>query len=125
MKVMIETFTPKLAKFGFCSALLAITILSLLPGDIDLPGSVWSDKISHFLAYFVVGVLYLTAYSNSTRAIVWGLVALVCWGGLIELTQGFPVIGRNGDAMDLLANGTGVVAAFVLYLGFRWVWQRF
>lgn len=102
----------------FWGAVLAVTILALLPGEY-LPGAFdWWDKAQHALAFAVLGVLGLIGYSQLITRIVMGLLL---YGAFIELAQ-FATGWRFGDWQDWLADAIGVGAA---YLGwFLWALSR-
>jgi len=78
-----------------------------------------SDKILHFVAYFVlVFLLWFTLIPESKVSwrkpkAWWILLALVCYGLMDEVLQIY--VGRNCDAPDFLANLTGAVAGLILF----------
>ncbi len=94
-----------------CLALLGV---SLGPVNAHAP---W-DKLAHFLTY---GTLGLLAYrvAPTDRSYFMHCMAIAALGAFIELVQTL-VPGRQGSALDLLANLAGVAAAATLvYLARR------
>lgn len=82
---------------------------ALVPGD-DSVGLIPWDKAKHFIVFYVLAVLASLALPRSR---LWriGLVVLA-FGGLIEILQGLPIIGRDASWFDLLADACGICAAF-------------
>jgi VanZ family protein len=90
-----------------------ITVLSLLPSH-DLPDVHVSDKVEHTLAYVALGFWFGCLVAR--RDLIWLGLALVAFGGLIELLQGWMALGRQADIRDLWADVLGVAIGFVLVL---------
>ncbi|NQW26417.1 MAG: VanZ family protein [Flammeovirgaceae bacterium] len=91
--------------------LLIITVLSLYPIPV-LPEMGGNDKIRHFIAY---GVLtFPVSYVNFKKTFPL-LLVFVCFSGCIELIQ--PLVNRNGEWLDLLANAAGIVIGFLVGKG--------
>lgn len=89
---------------------LAIVTLSFVSGLIP---SSWinmagGDKVGHFAAYAVVGVLALYRRRSLSAALLTAGVILYL-GGVIELLQG--QFNRTTDLADFLANGLGLALA--------------
>lgn len=93
--------------FWACAA--AVLVLSLMPPTQPLPTTGW-DKTNHLLAFVVLAVLGRRAYAGHGLAV---LLALVAYGGLIELLQGLTAY-READWVDLLADSAGVAAGCAL-----------
>lgn len=80
---------------------------AITPGD-DTPGLIPWDKATHFIVFYVLAVLACLALPKSR---LWRLgLALVAFGGLIEIVQHFT--GRDASWGDLLADFCGVAAAY-------------
>jgi VanZ family protein len=98
----------------FFSALLAVTVLSLLP-TVYLPSlafNIW-DKIQHSVSYAVLTVLGLVGWPGRFAAVAVGMLA---HGAAIEMTQNY--LGwRTGDALDWAADAAGVLLAGLLVRG--------
>ncbi len=72
-----------------------------------------SDKIIHAIAYFVLGVFALPAFTRVKP--IWVFVLTSGFGVLIEILQGLMHTGRTADPMDALANAVGVGLAVVFW----------
>lgn len=91
----------------FWGAVLAVTILALLPGEY-LPGAFdWWDKAQHRLAFAVSVILGLLCYLQVTTRIV---IGLLLYGAAIERVQSVTN-WRYGNGQDWLADDVGVGAA--------------
>lgn len=91
----------------------AITIACLVPAR-ELPTLGVSDKFEHVLAFFVLAVWFAGVLSR--RDFLYLLLALVAFGGGIEIAQGLMGLGREADIRDLLADAAGVLAGILLAL---------
>jgi hypothetical protein len=79
-------------------------------GERILPG----DKAEHFVAFAGLMLLALPAFPGLSPAAL--ALALGIEGGLIEIIQAMPVVGRDGDVSDWAADLAGiltVVAALI------------
>ena len=104
-------------KSAFWLALLALTVLSLMPTDYLPPQafSLW-DKAQHALGFAGLTVLGLWAYPASLRCLAPLLLLL---GGGIELAQA-ATGWRQGDWLDLLADAVGIALVALVW----WWLQR-
>lgn len=102
-------------KVLFVLACLAVTVLSLLPGEAlpPLAFNVW-DKTQHLGAFAALALLGLWAFPQRPLAL---LLTLLVYGVLIELAQA-ATGWRYGDWQDWLADALGVVLGFVLWRGY-------
>ena len=97
----------------FAAALFAL-VMALLPHPPRLPGNP-SDKIQHVAAFATLGLLGFYAYP---RLLALRLVAaLSLFGALIEIAQAIPVLHRDSDPLDWLAD---TIACLVVILSLRW-----
>lgn len=76
-----------------------------------LPGL---DKVEHFAAYAVFGVLLARGAQASGVAPVWALAAGLLYGASDEWHQAY-VPGRSPDVRDWVADALGVGAGLFLY----------
>ena len=92
----------------WCLGIAALVVLSLMPGP-PMPDFEDSDKVGHFLAYFLLaaGAVQLFARWSSLLGAGVGLVLL---GIGMEYAQGAFTDYRVLDARDALANTVGVIA---------------
>jgi len=90
---------------------VTITVCLIPPPPLDLPPN--SDKVEHFLAYFVLAGSAVQIY-RTRAALIWAGVGLVGLGVGIEFLQGALTDNRMADPMDALANSIGVIAGMAL-----------
>lgn len=73
------------------------------------PGPI--DKIEHFTGFYILAVLALPAFPAARR---WQIfVGLTAFGGLVEVLQAIPAIGRDCDVWDWLTDMVGIGAALL------------
>lgn len=98
-------------KLVFFAALLSATALFLRPVAPAVgPGIPFVDKLQHAAIFAVLALLGGRAYGDRPR---WGVVAaLVVYGACIEVAQ--ARVGRSFEILDILADGAGALAAFLL-----------
>lgn len=113
----------KLAKPVFWIALIMVTLLSLWPGAATPPTTLWSDKLNHAIAYFFLTIGLLVGWSGLAKNTLIAVACLFAWSGVLEIIQGSLLIGRTSSALDLLANGVGVLLALLAGLIFSF-WYR-
>lgn len=96
------------------AAVLAVIVVCLIPPPpLDLPQN--SDKVEHFLAYFLLATSAVQVFA--TRRALWVAgVGLVLMGVGIEWAQGALTDNRMADPIDALANTSGVVAGMLIAL---------
>lgn len=90
------------------TALAVTLLLALVIGALTLAPAVTgtavpgSDKTHHFIAFFTLSLPL--AYARP-RLAPWVVLAAIAYGAAIELIQ--PLVGRDGDLLDLLADAAG------------------
>lgn len=98
-----------------------ITVVCLVPSR-DLPDLRLSDKLEHILAYVALSFWFASVV---VRRDYLGLaLALVAFGGLIELLQGWMGLGRTADWLDLRADVIGIAIGMALALTPLGGWAR-
>jgi VanZ family protein len=105
-------FGPVWVALGLLIA-LAIAAGSLVPSR-NLPNIGLSDKIEHALSYALLAFWFGSIFGR--RALPATLVALLAFGALMELLQGWMGMGRAADVKDMLANSLGILAGLLLCL---------
>lgn len=85
---------------------------------VDLSGGL--DKVAHFGAYLVLGVLLARAASVVRLSIFVAILIGALYGAIDEFHQSF-VPGRTAEFADWLADAAGTIAGVVLY---RLWWRR-
>ena len=103
----ISEYRPYL-KLVFAISVISVVVLSLLPPR-SLPSFGVSDKIEHFIAYAILGLIAGFAFVTQ-RAAIWLMVSLSALGITLEFCQSF-VPGRSPETLDAIASvlGTCVV----------------
>ena len=91
---------------AFFLTLAAVAILSLWPGDEGPAGTGW-DKADHVLAFIALAIMGRRGFP--ARPFVLLGLALLAYGGLIEILQGMTP-DRHAEWADLAADGVGIVA---------------
>ena len=88
-----------------------IAAASLLPAR-NLPDIALSDKIRHAMSYALLAFWFASVVVR--RDFLALIVALVAFGGLIELAQEWMHLGRRAEMGDLLADVAGIGVGVVL-----------
>ncbi|MET0130494.1 MAG: VanZ family protein [Stenotrophomonas chelatiphaga] len=105
---------PRLWLGVWLAAVLTVIVVCLIPPPpLALPQG--SDKVEHFLAYFLLGGSAVQLFQRG-RALVWIAVGLVLMGVGIEFAQGALTETRMADPADALANTVGVVVGLATAL---------
>jgi len=112
-----------LRKIPAILAMAALFKLSTLPGNDPLLNSIHlSDKIEHFIAYFVLGItfcIWIPSKKWFAKPVVYGVIVIVLctlFGISDEYHQKF-VPGRSCDLYDLAVDSTAsVIAVFAYFL---------
>ena len=98
------------AKAAFAAAVFAAFVGAVWP-DPSADRLLKSDKLLHIVAFYVLGALGYLAFP---RAPLWRLgLALSAYGALIEACQGLPIVGRDADFWDWVADTAAVGAAIL------------
>ena len=103
--------SARLLRVVFVLLLAAIIYLSIAPGEATPISGLFWDKAQHALAYAVLGLVGLAAFGGRWPV----LVALFAVSGGLEIAQALMPYGRQGDLLDMVANGTGLVLALLAW----------
>ena len=98
----------------WCLAVALVVVASMLPGP-DLPSPPGSDKLHHFLAYFLLAASAVQLFARWPALLGAGL-GLVLLGIGLEHAQGAVTATRMADRLDALANTLGVIAGLATRL---------
>jgi len=99
---------------------LAIYIQSDLPASEHIPSFEFSDKVLHFLAYAVMGILFYRAYQtlrikdNQQMLLLLSIVSASLYGISDEIHQ-YYVPFRDAESLDAIANFLGALCGVTLY----------
>lgn len=99
-----------------------IWVLCMIPiPENPLSGVAFIDKWTHFAMYGTLTLIILLEYGLRKKRIDWkrlavyGILAPIVMGGLVELAQAYLTNGvRSGDWLDFVANSTGVLIGCII-----------
>ena len=97
-------------RMAFWAASLFAFVMAVLPHPIELLAT--SDKVQHMTAFFVITTLGCAAFRGLSRIKL--MVAMVAFGGLIELVQLIPELHRDAQWSDWLADILAVILALAI-----------
>ncbi len=104
------THNQRTVRVLFWLTLLMVLGLSLWPNPFNTHSFHISDKVGHFLAYLALGGLVGVGWPvKGVRHVLTALIALIILGGIIEIAQTIPWIGRTASWLDLLADALGAL----------------
>jgi len=89
-------------------------VMAVVPHPPRVPGEP-NDKIQHIVAFVTLAALAAWAYRRTP--LVRLAVGLSLFGALIEVVQAIPMLHRDSDVLDWLAD---TVAAGAVLLAVRW-----
>lgn len=97
-------------------AVFGVIVLSLVPPPpLAMASPPGSDKVAHFLAYFALAFGAIQIFARP-RWLVFVALGLIAMGVALEFAQGALMPGlRQRDALDALANSTGVLAGMAFW----------
>lgn len=89
--------------------MIVIAVLSLWPGESAPSLNLW-DKLQHFGAYGLMGVLICWALPQTRQRLI-ALGGAMGFGLAMEAGQG--VTGRDASLLDASANGLGLICGVI------------
>lgn len=107
----------RLAKIAFYSALVFTFYSAVIPPQRALQLVPW-DKAEHFLAFYALTGLAAAAFPRRKLIVI--AVLLSGFGALIEFVQGLPVVHRDRDFWDWVADTIAIGAALAPMLLVWW-----
>lgn len=109
---MNQLFSPRLLRPLFWLLFAVALTMALLPKPPALPIDKFGDKFAHMLAFAALaGVANLAWRATSSLTI---LLRLSAFGALIEVLQAIPVLHRDSDVRDWVADTIAVVVATLI-----------
>lgn len=99
-----------LARAAFVTALAAASWFLLAPGG-DGPSLIPWDKAQHFIGFYGLALLAAAAFPRQSLLLIGAGLSL--YGGLMELAQGLPTVGRDPDLLDWIADTLGLAAVLL------------
>ncbi len=111
-------FLVRLARATFVAALLFTFYSAVVPPARAVQLVPW-DKAEHFIAFYALTGLAAAAFPR--RNLAWIALGLSAFGALIEVVQGLPMVHRDEDFWDWVADTLAVGAALapMLLVGWR------
>jgi VanZ family protein len=100
-----------------CAAVFTLFVALTPPQDHPLQLLPW-EKGDHCLAFYTLAVLGAMAAPRLPLSLLG--VLLVAFGGLIELLQGLPMIGRDSRIQDVFVDGAAAAVALMPIAVGRW-----
>ncbi|WP_349985518.1 VanZ family protein [Stenotrophomonas sp. WHRI 8082] len=105
---------PRFWLAAWLAAVLTVIVVCLIPPPpLALPQG--SDKVEHFLAYFLLAGSAVQLYRRGA-VLAWAGIGLVLMGIGIEFAQGALTEARMADPADAVANTAGVIAGLATAL---------
>lgn len=89
----------------FLGAVVFTLYAALAPGD-DTAGLIPWDKAKHFIVFYGLTFLASVALPRSRPWKIGGV--LLAFGVAIEILQGLPIVGRDADVFDVVADICGI-----------------
>jgi hypothetical protein len=111
------SFLVRLAQVTFFAALLFTFYSAVVPPSLALKLVPW-DKAEHFIAFYALTGLAAAAFPR--RSLFLTAVSLSGFGALIELVQGTPLVHRDMDFWDWVADTLAIIAALAPMLLVWW-----
>jgi VanZ family protein len=112
--------------------IVLVWLLSLTPFFPETPfdKETFIDKWTHLVMYGGTTLVVWGEYARShqradvRRLLLWGWLALVAMGGLLELLQAYATTTRQGDWLDFAANTVGVTLGALVGWGVLTVYHK-
>ncbi len=109
----------RIARLAFWPAFVFALVMAVLPKPPSLPIDNLGDKFAHMLAFFTLSLLAGVGWPKASllRAALWLSVV----GAGIEVVQLIPVLHRDSDWRDWVADSAAILVAMIPVTGFRWL----
>ncbi len=75
------------------------------------------DKARHFSAFAALTISAILAFPRTRLAIIAGLLSLA--GAAIEVIQGLPMVHRDADVLDWVADSTAIAMVLAVIVAAR------
>jgi hypothetical protein len=107
----------KIARLVFFAALIFTFYSAVIPPSHALQLTPW-DKATHFIAFYVLTGLAVAAFPKQNLLLISALLS--AFGALIELVQGLPMVHRDRDFWDWVADTLAISSALAPLLLCWW-----
>lgn len=111
----------RLLQAGFWAALV-FTLFSAFAPASHVENLLPWDKAQHFLAFYVLSVLGAAAFPKRSLIVIGSVLSAL--GAVIELVQATPLVARDGDFFDWLADTVAIAAALGPVILMHWRARR-
>ncbi len=103
----------------FWFTVAVVYVLATMPLPVE-PTLGAGDKANHIAAFLTLTMLGRAAYPGQPR---WKLaLGLVLFGALIELTQAIPMLHRDANLADWIADSLAIAVGLIISLPFERRW---
>jgi len=100
----------------FWAAALFAFVMAVIPHPPEIPGDP-SDKLQHIAAFVTLSLLGAWAFPG--LSLVQLLLRLSLFGAFIELVQAIPVLHRDSDPLDWIADTIACIAVLAAIAWWR------
>jgi hypothetical protein len=107
----------KVARVAFFAALIFTFYSAVVPPGQALELTPW-DKATHFIAFYALTGLAVAAFPKRNLAVLAALLS--GFGALIEIVQGLPLVRRDRDFWDWVADTIAIACALAPMLLYWW-----
>jgi hypothetical protein len=107
----------RVARLAFFAALIFTFYSAVIPPSHALQLTPW-DKATHFIAFYVLTGLAVAAFPRQNLFVL--AVLLSAFGALIEIVQGLPMVHRDRDFWDWVADTIAISSALAPLLLSWW-----
>lgn len=102
-------------KIGFGVSMVGAFIMAVSPVQMSVAHS---DKALHFLVFY--GLTLMAAVSFPLVHPILIALGMSAFGGVIEIVQGLPIVGRDRELADWIADSLAIAAALLPMTISRW-----
>jgi hypothetical protein len=106
--VLRTSLLLRLAQAAFFAALIFTCYSAVIPPRYALQLVPW-DKAEHFIAFYGLTGLAAAAFPRGRLWVI--AILLSAFGALIEFVQGLPMVHRDRDFWDWVADSLAIIAA--------------
>ncbi len=107
----------KVARIAFFAALVFTFYSAVIPPRHAVQLVPW-DKAEHFIAFYALTGLAVAAFPKANLFVIAALLS--GFGALIEIVQGLPMVHRDRDFWDWVADSIAIAAALAPMLLVWW-----
>ncbi len=111
------TVLRRLAQLAFLAALVFTFYSAVIPPSQAVQLVPW-DKAEHFIAFYGLTGLAVAAFPRRSPLVI--ALLLSGFGALIEVVQGLPIVHRDEDFWDWVADTLAIIAALSPMLLVPW-----